>query len=107
MVLVPVVLVLAGVTRTRSFAPGPSVNPAAGPTPTSPRCSRPRRGGTPVASGPIAVTGTTWVSYTDDTREPICIATLDGVRLLITGSGSDGEFRTLAAAATGGEVLPR
>ena len=52
------------------------------------------------------MTGTTWVSYTD-TREPIRIAGLDGVRLLITGSGNDDEFRTLAAAATGGEVLPR
>ena len=56
--------------------------------------------GAPVASGPVAVGGTTWVSYTDDTREPIRIAALDGVRLLITGSGTDDEFRTLAAAAT-------
>jgi hypothetical protein len=31
---------------------------------------------------------------------------VDGVRLLITGSGDDAEFRTLAAATTGGEVLP-
>ena len=43
--------------------------------------------GAPVASGPVVVSGTTWVSYTDDTREPIRIAALDGVRLLITGSG--------------------
>jgi len=62
--------------------------------------------GTPVGAGPIVVTGTTWVSYTDDTREPIRIAALDGVRLLITGSGTDDEFRTLATAATGGQVLP-
>ena len=52
------------------------------------------------------MTGATWVSYTDDTREPIRIATLDGVRLLITGSGTDDEFRTLAAAATATEALP-
>ena len=63
--------------------------------------------GTPVASGPVVVNGTTWVAYTDDTREPIRIAELDGVRLLITGSGDDDDFRTLAAAATAGEVLPR
>ena len=63
--------------------------------------------GVPVAAGPVVVSGTTWVSYTDDTREPIRIAALDGVRLLITGSGTDDEFRTLAAAATGGQVLPR
>ena len=30
--------------------------------------------GTPVAAGPVVVAGTTWVSYTDDTREPIRIA---------------------------------
>jgi hypothetical protein len=35
------------------------------------------------------------------------IGALDGVRLLITGSGSDTDFRTIAAAATAGEVLPR
>ena len=58
--------------------------------------------GAPVAAGPVVVSGTTWVSYTDDTREPIRIAALDGVRLLITGSGTDDEFRTLAAAAAGG-----
>jgi hypothetical protein len=43
----------------------------------------------------------------DDTREPIRVAALAGVRLLITGSGTDEEVRTLAAAATGGGVLPR
>ena len=62
--------------------------------------------GVPVAAEPVVVSGTTWVSYTDDTREPIRIATLDGVRLLITGSGNDDEFRTLAAATADGRVLP-
>jgi len=168
-VLVAVVLLFAGMTRSCSFAPGgPSVDPAAGPSVDAPAQLRVLAGsmpfplrvpappvgwrattvdtarvgetgaravrtgyltpaghymrlvqsdadelallaseaqGTPVAAGPIVVTGTTWVSYTD-TREPIRIATLDGVRLLITGSGTDDEFRTLAAAATGGEVLP-
>jgi len=169
-VLVAVVLLFAGMTRSCSFAPGgPSVDPAAGPSVDAPaqlrvlagsmpfplRVPAPPLGwrattvdtarvgengaravrtgyltpdghylrlvqsdadelallateaqGTPVGAGPIVVTGTTWVSYTDDTREPIRIAALDGVRLLITGSGTDDEFRTLAAAATGGEVLP-
>ena len=58
-------------------------------------------------SGTVDVADTTWVTYTDDTREPIWIAGVDGVRLLITGSGDEEEFRTLAAAATGGETLPR
>jgi len=62
--------------------------------------------GAPVASGPVVVNGVTWVSYADETREPIRIATVDGVRLLITGSGTDDEFRALAAAATSGQVLP-
>jgi hypothetical protein len=169
-VLVVIVLVFAGVTRSCSFAPGgPSVEPGAGPTVDAPAQLRVLAGsmpfplrvpvlppgwrattvdtarvgpvgaravrtgyltsegrylrlvqsdadeaallaseakGPPVASGPVVVNGTTWVSYTDDTREPIRIAALDGVRLLITGSGSDDEFRTLAAAATGGRVLP-
>ena len=46
------------------------------------------------------------VTYTDDTREPIRVAELDGVRLLITGSGKDDDFRKLAALATGAEILP-
>jgi hypothetical protein len=170
LVLVAIVLVFAGTTRSCSFAPGgPSVDPAAGPTVDAPAQLRVLAGampfplrvpapppdwrattvdtarvgasgaravrtgyltaegrylrlvqsdgeeaallateaeGTRVASGPVVVGGTTWVSYTDDTREPIRIAALDGVRLLITGSGTDDEFRTLAAAATSGRVLP-
>ncbi len=169
-VLVAVVLLFAGMTRSCSFAPGgPSADPASGPSVDAPAQLRvlagsmpfPLRGpeppagwrattvdtarvgengaravrtgyltadghylrlvqsdadelallateaqGTPVAAGPIVVTGTTWVSYTDDTREPIRIAALDGVRLLITGSGTDDEFRALAGATTGGAVLP-
>jgi hypothetical protein len=168
-VLVAVVLLFAGATRSCSFAPGgPSTDPAAGPSVDAPAQLRVLAGsmpfplrvpqlppgwrattvdttriatgdnravrtgyltseghylrlvqsdadeaallateaeGTPVASGPVPVNGTTWVSYSDDTREPIRIAALDGVRLLVTGSGTDDEFRTLAAAATGGEVL--
>ena len=63
--------------------------------------------GTPVASGPVDVAGTSWVTYTDGTPEPIRIAQVDGVRLLITGSGDDAEFRTLAAGTTGAPVLRR
>jgi hypothetical protein len=63
--------------------------------------------GTPVASGAADVAGARWVTYADDTREAIRVADVDGVRLLITGSGDDAEFRALAAATTGGEVLPR
>jgi hypothetical protein len=63
--------------------------------------------GPPVASGAVEVAGTSWVTYGDGTREPIRVAQVDGVRLLITGSGDDAEFRTLASGTAGGEVLPR
>jgi hypothetical protein len=62
--------------------------------------------GTPVASGPVDVAATSWVTYSDGTPEPIWIAQVGGVRLLITGSGDDAERRTLASATTGGAVLP-
>jgi hypothetical protein len=63
--------------------------------------------GTPVASGAVEVAGTSWVTYGDGTAEPIHVAQVAGVRLLITGSGDDAEFRTLAAGTVGGEILPR
>lgn len=62
--------------------------------------------GRPDAQGAVDVAGTTWVTYADDTPEPIRIADLGDVRLLITGSASDGDFRTLAAALARGQVLP-
>jgi len=63
--------------------------------------------GTPVASGAVEVAGTSWATYGDGTAEAIHVAQVSGVRLLITGSGDDAEFRTLAAGTVGGEVLPR
>jgi hypothetical protein len=63
--------------------------------------------GRPVGSGVVDVDGTRWVTYADDTREPIRIADVDGVRLLITGDGDDAEFRALATAAAGAAPLPR
>jgi hypothetical protein len=55
----------------------------------------------------VDVAGTSWVIYGDGTPEPIRVAQVDGIRLLITGSGDDAEFRTLAAGTAGGELLPR
>jgi len=63
--------------------------------------------GTPVASGVVEVAGTSWVTYGDGTTDTIRVTQVDGVRLLITGSGDDEDFRTLAAGTVGGEVLPR
>ena len=51
-----------------------------------------------VAQGAQNVAGLSWVVYGTRPAEPVRIADTGGVRLAITGSGSDDEFRTLAAA---------
>jgi hypothetical protein len=58
-------------------------------------------------TGVVDVEGLQWVSYTGERGEPIWITDVDGVRMLVTGSGSEADFRTLAAAAVRGEVLTR
>lgn len=58
-------------------------------------------GGPVGGRGTIDAAGLTWVEYGAPDREPFRIATLPGtptVRLLITGSGTDDEFRALAEA---------
>ncbi len=60
--------------------------------------------GTPVARGTTEIAGTRWVMY--QAEEPVWIADVGGVRLLVSGSASEPDFRTLAAAATTGRVLP-
>lgn len=62
--------------------------------------------GPPMASGPVEAAGRTWVVYDDGTREPLRVADVDGVRLSITGSGTEADFRTLAEATLRGAVLP-
>ncbi len=51
-----------------------------------------------VAQGAQDVGGVTWVVYGTRPGEPVWIADTGGVRLAITGSGTDDEFRTLATA---------
>ena len=63
--------------------------------------------GPPTASGTVDVAGTPWTVYGDGTREPLWAAQVDGVRLVITGSGAEADFRALAAGTAGGEVAPR
>jgi hypothetical protein len=65
------------------------------------------------AQGVVDVGGQRWVAYTGagERAEPLWITevtTPDAapVRMLVTGSGSEQDFRTLAAAAVGGELLP-
>lgn len=50
--------------------------------------------------GQTTVDGVSWVIYPGIRSERVWVADLGAVRLLITGSGDDAQFRTLAAAAT-------
>lgn len=65
------------------------------------------------ASGPVDVGGQRWVVYPRAEREPLWVAevaTPDAppLRLLITGSADENDFRVLAGAAAAGElVAPR
>lgn len=63
----------------------------------------------PVAGrGAEDVGGQRWVVYGDRPEEPIWIGEIAGqdpVRILITGSGTDEDFRTLATATSTGEVV--
>ena len=59
------------------------------------------------ASGVTSAGGRDWVVYTQQDAEPVWIANLGDVRLLITGSGTDAEFRTLAAGTVQATPLAR
>jgi Protein of unknown function (DUF4245) len=67
-------------------------------------------GGAAPAQGVVDVEGQRWVAYRGERGEPIWITEVAGgpaVRMLVTGSGSETDFRTLAVAAVRGEVLAR
>lgn len=63
-------------------------------------------GAVPPGQGTVDVGGRQWVVYGAAGDEPVWVADLGDVRLLVTGSGDDSEFRALAAAALAGERLP-
>ncbi|MFC7612999.1 DUF4245 domain-containing protein [Actinokineospora soli] len=50
------------------------------------------------ASGSVDVQGTKWTVYPGQRKESAWLADLGDVRLLITGTGTEAEFRTLAEA---------
>lgn len=50
------------------------------------------------AQGAQDVGGARWVVYGERPAEPVWIADVKGVRLVLTGSATDDEFRTLATA---------
>jgi hypothetical protein len=64
-------------------------------------------GGAAPAQGVVDVDGQRWVAYAGARGEQIWITEVAGVRMLVTGSGSEADFRTLAAAAVRGEVIAR
>ena len=64
-------------------------------------------GGAPVpAAGTADVAGLRFVVYGGPDDEPVWIGDLDGVRLVLTGSGAAPDFQALAGAVVGGERLP-
>lgn len=58
------------------------------------------------AQGVTDVGGLAFVVYGAPDEEPIWIGELDGVRILITGSGAEPDFQALAGAVLAGEALP-
>ncbi|PPK70226.1 DUF4245 domain-containing protein [Actinokineospora auranticolor] len=52
------------------------------------------------ATGTVDVSGTQWTVFPGRRAEKAWVADVDGVRLLITGTGSENDFRTLATAST-------
>ncbi|HEY0640774.1 MAG TPA: DUF4245 domain-containing protein [Pseudonocardiaceae bacterium] len=60
----------------------------------------------PAAQGVVDVSGVSWVRYPSVRDESAWVADLDGVRLLVTGSATEDEFRALATAVLAAEPLP-
>lgn len=60
----------------------------------------------PRQAGTVEVDGVTWSTYPGRRDEDAWVAELDDVVLLVTGSGSEAEFRQLAKAAQEATPLP-
>lgn len=58
-------------------------------------------------TGAVQAAGRTWVRYPGPRAEQAWVSDLGEVRLLITGSDTEEQFRTLAAATLNAPVLPR
>jgi hypothetical protein len=63
--------------------------------------------GAPQALGVADSGGRQWVRYAAPRDEQAWVTSADGARWLITGSGTEAEFRTLAAALGAAAPLPR
>ena len=60
----------------------------------------------PIAAGSVDLDGVTWVRYSSVRDETALVADVAGVRLLVTGSASDQDLRSLAAAVVAAPPLP-
>ncbi|MDQ3990170.1 MAG: DUF4245 domain-containing protein [Actinomycetota bacterium] len=58
-------------------------------------------------TGVVQAAGQTWVRYPGPRAEQAWVTDLGEVRLLVTGSGTQEQFRTLAQATLDAPVLPR
>jgi hypothetical protein len=58
------------------------------------------------AIGQVTVGGQQWAIYSGTRSEQSWVLDLDGVRLLVTGNGSQAEFTTLAEAVQSAPVMP-
>lgn len=61
----------------------------------------------PAATGTIDVGGVSWTIYPARRSETSWLASVGGVRLLISGNAKEADFRTLALAAQTAPPLPR
>lgn len=61
----------------------------------------------PVPEGAVEVGAMRWTVYPWQRAEKAWVATLDGVQVMVAGSGSDEEFRALAGAVQAAKPLPR
>lgn len=61
----------------------------------------------PDSQGTVDADGRAWTRYPGRGREPAWVTSLDGVQVLITGSGTEDEFRTLARAVQTAEPQVR
>jgi hypothetical protein len=61
----------------------------------------------PQSTGNVDVAGTPWTKHPGKGQESAWVTALDGVTVLITGSGNEAEFRTLATAVQSAAPLPK
>jgi uncharacterized protein DUF4245 len=64
-------------------------------------------GGEPDRTGSVEAGGVSWATYPSRREEVAWVASLDHAVVLITGNGTESEFRALARAVTASKPIPR